>query len=151
MSKVFKNMPPQQWPDFIVKWDESKANLHYYADGEDATYIKLNYPHGISIADISLVSLDDSLCFTSRQSPSEFWTVGCADKKIEVIEHWVSGGKITPCMVRPFNGQIFIAGGNHRLAVARVKKEMTVPVLFDTGELDEIKNIIPIFNVRVPI
>lgn len=150
MNEIVKGMSPEKWPSFIVKWDESNDNLHLYADGEDSGYIVDNYKHGIVIADVSLRELDCFLCETSRQSLAEFWDIGKADKKIGVIEHWVNGGEITPCMVSPFEGEIYIVGGNHRLAVARAKGEEIVPILFDNNHSDKIRAIIKTYNLRVP-
>ncbi|MDN8584389.1 hypothetical protein QY211_09030 [Vibrio alginolyticus] len=149
---MYQNQPIDSWPPFQVIWDERSSHVHHYGDGLSPQNIPNRHPNGVKIGDVDLSDLDTVTYYMNRQSVSEFWQIGLASKKSEAIEHWVNGGVMTPVMIIPHeNGlQVCVAGGNHRLAVARAKSEVTIPVLFDADHESELLNILKINNIRFP-
>ena len=143
-------LPVGEWPEFDIKWDESVESLHHYEDAESPKFIEEHHPDGLWIADVNLAELDAKLVFNSRQTVSEFWDIGCNDKKARLIAHWASGNIVTPCKISPYESEIVIVGGNHRLAVSRIKSEPEVPVLFECEHAKEIRKIIELKNIRRP-
>ncbi|PRQ61595.1 hypothetical protein BWR16_14800 [Vibrio sp. V01_P9A10T6] len=143
-------LPVGDWPEFDIKWDESVESLHHYEDGVSPKFIEEHHPDGLLIADVNLSELDAKLTFNSRQTVCEFWDIGRDDKKARLIAHWVSGNIVTPCKITPYESEIVIVGGNHRLAVSRIKNELEVPVLFEPKHEIEIGQIIQLKNIRKP-
>ncbi|TGA72007.1 hypothetical protein VFES401_05870 [Aliivibrio fischeri] len=143
-------LPVGDWPEFEIKWDESAESLHHYEDGKSPKFIEEHHPDGLVIADVNLNELDSKLVFSSRQTVCEFWKIGSDAKKARLIAHWVSGNIVTPCKITPYESEIFIVGGNHRLAISRIKNETEVPILFEPRHEMEISKIIQLKNIRKP-
>ena len=77
-----------------------------------------------------LADIDAALTPYWRRTPDEVWTVGSPDKAARAIVHWSEGGLMTPPLLVPTSdGRLAIAGGNHRLAVARTKAVARLPIL----------------------
>ncbi|WP_283597470.1 hypothetical protein [Photobacterium phosphoreum] len=149
---MYQNKPIDSWPPFNIIWDERSSHVHHYGDGLSSQSVSNRHPNGLKIGDVNISDLDKVTYHMNRQSVSEFWKIGLASKKSEAIEHWVNGGVMTPMMIKPHeNGlQVCFAGGNHRLAVARAKSEVTIPVLFDADDERKLLNILQINNIRLP-
>ncbi|HGF7366350.1 MULTISPECIES: hypothetical protein [Vibrio] len=143
-------LPVEDWPEFGIKWDESAESLHYYGDGESRDFIEEHHPDGLIIADVNLKELDLNLVSISKQTVDEFWKIGRKEKKARLIAHWATGNVVTPCKISPYGSEIFIVGGNNRLAVSRIKNESEVPVLFDPKDLAKLNEIIQLKNIRKP-
>lgn len=143
----FKNIPEKDWP--IIQWDESAGNFNKYLDGAAQENYIARHPKGMLIGDVNIANLDAKLHQMSRQSAAEFWELFYL-KKVEALEFWALGKKMTPCAIEPHENelQVKILGGNNRLAVARRKGELIVPVLFDPKHQDEITTILTLFNIR---
>lgn len=140
---TFMNMPIADWPNFAVKWDLSEESQRYAFDGCDEVSFKEEYPEGLVVLHCSMKSLDLHLCFHSRQSVGEFWSIGLPENKCVVIQDWVDGFALTPCFIDENTPDgLLVAGGNARLAVARAKGEKVVPILVRPRELDEISSLL---------
>lgn len=141
-AKKLIKLPIADWPEFEVKWDvhPNKQNLAF--DGVSVEEFVDDFPDGLILAEVSLDELDNELCSFNKRTPEEVWGVGSNQKAAEVILNWAEGKKITPPMIRKTNGtnEICIGGGNHRLAVARAKRESKMFILIDPLELDFISS-----------
>ena len=84
----------------------------------------------VLISDVPLNNVDTALTPYWHRTAEEVWTVGSPDKAAQAIIHWKEGGLMTPPLLVPTDdGRLAIAGGNHRLAVARAKGVLHLPVL----------------------
>lgn len=149
IEKSIENKPVSEWPQFEILWDFSFVNIYRFADGGSFSQFNRDYPDGIHLAYVRMEELDSKLMTMSSQTADEFWEVGFPGKKSGVIVHWLEGNKMTPCKIKPHNGQLIICGGNHRLAVCRAKSALSIPILFNLEHKAELEKIIPLADVRV--
>lgn len=143
----FKNISEKDWP--VIQWDERADNFNKYLDGHAQEHYLERHPEGMLIADVSIANLDAKLHQMSRQSAAEFWD-RFYFKKVEALEFWSLGKKMTPCAIEPHENelQVKILGGNNRLAVARRKGELIVPILFDPKHQQDVERILTVSNIR---
>lgn len=88
--------------------------------------------------------LDRRLTHFSHQRPDEFWKIGSYGRKSRIILDFVEGRALTPPLVVLCDDQVLltIAGGHHRLAVARAKGDLSVPILVEHEHRDRIVEIV---------
>jgi hypothetical protein len=133
--------PLEMWPTFDVRWDLDPANFYRAFDGADPTSIDKN--ELVPIQDVPLANVDVALTPYWHRTAEEAWSVGSPDKAARVIIHWEEGGLMTPPLLVPVNdGQLSIAGGNHRLAVARTKGVTRLPVLSKVADEARVRRIL---------
>lgn len=141
-ASVYKGMAIRRWPDFDVLWDLAVESQHRALDGSDWESFKEEYPNGVMLLkDVRLSRLDTLLCDLHKQRPEEFWRIGDKDKKLGVLKSWLSRKALTPPLVALHNDgkSLIIAGGNHRLAVARAKGTQLIPLLIYPEKYEQIE------------
>ncbi len=140
LSLDYRGLPIDQWPNFEVIWDTEPSKQRYAYDGVSEKEFLDMHPDGLILALVKLSHLDRKLSFHSKRTPEEVWGVGGDDKAAEVLVHWVEGRRLTPALILMTSGtnEICIGGGNHRVAVARAKGELEIPILVDPDQLSEI-------------
>ena len=110
----------ESWPPFDVAWDLDPSSFYRVNNGADPDSV--NMDEFVLIPDVSLADIDGALTQYWHRTAAEVWTVGSPDKAARVILHWSEGDLMTPPLLVPTSdGKLAIAGGNHRLAVARAK------------------------------
>lgn len=135
-ERELRGKPSTQWPQFDVAWDRDPGNFHKSRDGSSAEDFRARHPNGITLSDVPLSELDAALHVGSRRAAQEIWSIGDPAKAARAIRHWEDGQAMTPPLVdEASDGTIAIAGGYHRLAVARAKGDASVPILFDAALL----------------
>lgn len=148
-ERDLRGKPVKLWPQFDVAWDLDPVNFHKSRDGTSAEDFSALYPTGITLSDVPLSELDAALHENSRRTAQEIWSVGDPDKAAGAIRHWEDRHAMTPPLVdEASDGTITIAGGNHRLAVARAKGETSVPILFDAARLVFMQGRLPSLAVK---
>jgi hypothetical protein len=136
--------PVEQWPSFKVSWDLSLESQRLALDGCSEAEFRRCYPNGLTIVHVHIVELDAHMTSTSLRTRSEVWSVGDKDKAARCLVHWIAGNAMTPPLVTVVGQQVGLAGGNHRLAVARAKGVDSLPILVNPKELDRLSNIVRI-------
>jgi hypothetical protein len=127
-ADAIEGLPLASWPAFDVGWDLNPASFYRVYDGADPASVDEN--ELMLIVDVPLADIDAALTPYWRRTPDEVWTVGSPDKAARAIVHWSEGGLMTPPLLVPTSdGRLAIAGGNHRLAVARTKAVARLPIL----------------------
>lgn len=142
-AKKMIRKPVARWPAFDPKWDCDEASFYLSLDGESPESFNYLYPQGVCCCDVDLSELDSRLCAMSRRSAAEIW--GFADAKVaEAIRFWAEGGKMTPPMIVLVEGkkELYVAGGNNRLSVARAKGVTRIKILVRRDELAAIKDLL---------
>ena len=111
------------------------SSYHYSQDGIDLEELDGS---GVTLMWVTLSELDACLQAWNPRSAEEVWSIGDKNKAAKVIVHCSEGRKLSPiwvCLTTP--GSLGLVGGNHRLAVARAKRELNVPIIFhDKHEVD---------------
>jgi len=131
-------LPPNDWPEFKVVWDVDPAAQRLAFDGMTEAEFSEYYPDHLPLKYVRLAELDAQLCNYNKRTAEEVWGVGDNGKAAKVLLAWIEGRKITPPALSRTNStsEVMLAGGNHRLAVARAKGEATIPVLLIPEHLD---------------
>jgi hypothetical protein len=130
--------PVDRWPTFEVTWT-TDPTLHYWTfDGEDPESVNLGELKPRT--DVPLASIDAALTRWWQRRADEVWTVGDPRKAARIIVRWSEGLPMTPAMLAPTADfkNLVIAGGNHRLAVARAKGATVVPILMKSEQEGEV-------------
>jgi hypothetical protein len=142
-AEAVKGRPPETWPAFDIHWDLSPANFYRVFDGADPGSVTDN--EHVLILDVPLANIDAALTPYWHRTADEVWTIGDPDKAARAIVHWSEGGLMTPpLLVSTSDGRLAIAGGNHRLAVARTKGVLRLPILVKSAEAARVRQILKI-------
>lgn len=148
-AKKLEGLNIVDWPSFEVRWDLSKEAQHFSLDGETAADFLKSYPEGFRLAWVALEELDENLTEFNFRGPEEVWGVGDNRKAAGVLLDWIEGRAVSPPIVHPVeNKQVCLGGGNHRLAVARAKGEVTVPILCAPHEWTAIEAVLQLWPSR---
>lgn len=137
-----EGLPIADWPPFDVLWDTRREAQRFAFDGMNAESFEKSFPDGLILARVKLAELDSAMTEFNRRTPEEVWSIGSPDKAARCIIHWKEGRGLTPVCLCPVNGKIGLAGGNHRLAVARAKGTTEIPAYIQPQHFDEIAAII---------
>ena len=144
VTNQYEGQAASEWPDFQLRWDRSPARFHLAHDGLSPCQLDAD---DYVIRDVRIRDLDARLSHYNYRGPGELWSVGCARKTNRCIEHWLDGKEMTPPCVVGWEGRyLVLAGGNHRLAVAREKGAVEVPILqhiINVGDIDKILRCAP--------
>lgn len=121
----------QNWPQFEVVWDLSPQSQHLALDGLPPDEFAVAYPGGLRLERVHFKQLDAHLCAFNLRTPEEVWGVGTDSKAARVLLSWIEGRGVTPPLVGFTNqtSELMLQGGNHRVAVARAKGEVKIPIL----------------------
>jgi hypothetical protein len=142
-ADAIEGHPFKTWPSFHVRWDLDPANFYQTYDGADP-------PDGgeidlVLISDVPLSNIDTALTPYWHRTAEEVWTVGSPDKAARAIIHWKERGLMTPPLLVPTDdGRLAVAGGNHRLAVARAKGISYLPVLSKADQEAMVRQILKV-------
>ncbi|WOH66171.1 hypothetical protein [Bradyrhizobium sp. BWA-3-5] len=138
-----KGRPPEAWPTFEIRWDLSPAHFYRVFDGADPDSVEEN--ECAVIPDVPLANIDAVLTPWWHRTAAQVWSVGDPDKAARAIVHWSEGRLMTPPLLVPTSdGQLAIAGGSHRLAVARAKGVSRLPILVKSAEQARVRKILKI-------
>lgn len=145
--------PVAEWPEFEPVWDCDDASFHLSLDGTSPEAFASSYPDGVCCCDVDLSDLDSQLCGGSLRSAAEVW--GIADTKVaEAICFWTEGGKMTPPMILLITAegkpQLYVKGGNNRLAIVRAKGVVRLKVLIRRNELAAVSNMLRSLREETP-
>jgi len=138
----YTGKPVGEWPEFEIMWDFSPDRQHYCLDGETPDTIKAQFPNGFAVGYTSLAQLDEKLHRGSKRTNDEIWNIGCKSKLAKCIVHWQEGNLMTPVIIRAFKDEIHIAGGNHRLAIARARNIEKVPFYVCPKDISKVEAIL---------
>lgn len=142
-ADAIEGRPPDLWPVFEVRWDFNPLNFYRVFDGAEPTSSADN--ELVLIPDVSLASINSALTPYWHRTADEVWTVGSPDKTARAIVYWCEGGLMTPPLLIPTSdGKLAIAGGNHRLAVARAKLTACLPILSRSAEEKRVRQILAV-------
>lgn len=142
-ADAIEGRPLETWPTFDVCWDLDPASFYRVYDGADPASVDTN--ELVLIPDIPLNDIDAALTPYWHRNADEVWTVGSPDKAARAIVHWSEGGLMTPPLLVPTSdGRLAIAGGNHRLAVARAKRAARLPILSKPAEEARVRKILKV-------
>ncbi|UPJ80530.1 hypothetical protein IVB16_00365 [Bradyrhizobium sp. 183] len=138
-----KGRPPEAWPTFDVRWDLSPANFYRVFDGADPDSVEED--ECVVIPDVPMANIDAALTTYWHRTAAEVWSIGDPNKAARAIVHWSEGNLMTPPLLVPTSdGQLAITGGNHRLAVARTKGVIRLPILVKSAEQARVRQILKI-------
>lgn len=148
-ARKLEKLPSSEWPPFDVLWDLSAEGQRFSLDGVTRADFLKTYPFGFRLAWVSIGALDAKLIPFNHRTPEEVWDVGNNHKAARVLLEWIEGRAISPPILHPVdNRQVCLGGGNHRLAVARAKGEVFVPILCDHAEWQEISERLELFPTK---
>lgn len=140
-SEIFA-LADAEWPDVALRWDLDAAQFHHSLDGEDAASFSALFPDAeASWVDAS--ALCDCLVDISRRRESPF-APRYRSKTAELVAHLESGGKISPPLIRHDPQGLFVAGGNHRLALALHRGDPELPILVCRTQRAAIETLVPL-------
>lgn len=138
--------PPSRWPEVTLKWDESPANWHRSIDGSTASDFGSRFPNA-ELAWVNCALLHDRLGTNSTRKYDPF-SRHYKSKSAGIVAHAELGGKLSPPLVTCSSQQLHIAGGNHRLALAKHMGQKFVPILYLAGERHSIEQLLPLYGTR---
>ncbi|WP_028167344.1 hypothetical protein [Bradyrhizobium elkanii] len=142
LAEKVMGRPVEQWPAFEVVWTDDPARYYWTFDGADPAAVNPDeYRLG---AGVDLAKIDAALTKYWHRRADEVWTVGDPRKAARIIIHWSEGVHMTPAMVVPTadSKNLTLAGGNHRLAVARAKGVALVPILFRVEHEEQVLSLL---------
>lgn len=140
----YEGMPEDKWPKLYIDWDLRPENFHYSLDGENVDSVLKLYKNGFSIGKASIGDIYENLFKNSIVGNSnDFWNVCDKRKACGVLGRWKEKELITPPIIRPYDDELIIAGGNHRFNVARLAGATEITFITPTEDVDKINSIIP--------
>lgn len=141
-AEKIEGLPISEWPPFDVLWDTTREAQRFAFDAMNAEAFEKSFPDGLKLVHVRLSDLDVVTTAFNHRTPEEVWSIGSPDKAARCIIHWKEGRALTPVCLISVQGKIGLAGGNHRLAVARAKGETEIPAYVQPKDFDGIAEII---------
>lgn len=111
--------PPHSWPPLHFNWDHREESQRFALDGMRADSFAKAYPDGLRLGQVSLAEFDRHLCHFNRRSADGLWEGGFQSSLARMIVYLHRGLPITPPLVFVVDGELALAGGNHRYAAAK--------------------------------
>lgn len=140
--------PPSQWPKLHFNWDTSSTAYLHTVDQPLGLLPKDHVPfeYKLSIGWVTLSEVDAWLFPYSRQDHvADFWKRGQSHKFNRLLRHLADGKPISPPMLEVVeSGHLFLTGGHHRYAIARVTQVQELPFFVEETARDQVAGIVPI-------
>ncbi len=131
-----------EWPDVPVRWDLDPARFHWSLDGETAASFADAYPEAEAVW-VDTHALCSRLVDISRRHESPFAS-DYRSTTAKLVVHLEAGGQVSPPLLSLVPGGLFIAGGNHRLALALHRGDRAIPILVCRSERAAIEKLVPL-------
>jgi len=143
-----EGLSPSQWPELQFNWDTSPTAYLHTVDPPSGLLPgdHVPYEYKLSLGWAPLRSIDENLSAYSRQDHmKDFWSRGQPHKFARLLNHLSRGEPISPPMLKIVEvGPLFLAGGHHRYAIARVVGIRELPFFVESTIRDQVEGIIPV-------
>lgn len=124
-------------PKADVEWDYDPS--HYYLAVDGVSHQRFYEAYGdLEIFDVNLRKLHSKLSYGSRRGNRGSFYEDYIGKTCKLLAHLESGGKVTPPLVVASCDQLVIAGGHHRFGWAKYRKQVTIPILVQFCQKEDI-------------
>ncbi|MEM8351241.1 hypothetical protein Q4R91_12140 [Morganella morganii] len=144
VGSKYKGKNAKEWPEFNIQWDLTPDNFYLSLDGESAESVSESYNKGFSLGKVATNDIYENLFYNCKLTNSEdFWSTCIASKACGVLGRWLKNELITPPLIKPYEGNLLIIGGNHRFNVARLAGAEIIYFITPYECKDEIIAIIP--------
>jgi hypothetical protein len=124
---------------FTPVWDFDPARFYLALDGEKPDTVN---GAALMAVEVTVGELHSALQHGSGRDEDP-WSKRHWSKTAVIAYRWARGLAVTPPLIRPWKSEIVIAGGMHRLHIARHYGAQSMPVLVWRKELDEVVSILP--------
>lgn len=124
---------------FTPVWDFDPARFYLALDGEKPDTVDAA---AMTIVEVTLGELHGALQHGSGRDKDP-WAERYRSKTAMLAYRWARGLAVTPPLIRPWKGEIVIAGGMHRLHLALHYGAQSMPMLVWRYEQDEVVRILP--------
>lgn len=140
------NKRKKYWPTIQFNWDLSRDSMRYSLDGVKQAEFEKQYRNGFLLGFVSRKAFHNKLCkFSRRDGARELWSLGDKMKLARCIARLSEGQKISPPLVKPtLGGELILAGGHHRYAVANACKLEELPIYCEPQYVTDISSIVSV-------
>jgi len=144
----WEGLPPDAWPPLRFNWDTSPTAYLHTVDRPSGLLPQAftPYEYALSLGWTALSSVDELLSPHSRLSDvSDFWQRGRPHAFTRLLKHLAEGRPISPPMLKFVDsGHLFLAGGHHRYAIARVVGVEQLPFFVESTFRQRVASMIPV-------
>ena len=148
VAGTFEGLAPSKWPRLDFNWDTSASAYLHTVNQPTGLIPSGHVPHKyvLALGWSTLDQVDQLLSPHSRQDHvSDFWERGQPHKFARLLEHLHRGLPISPPMLKIVeSGHLFLAGGHHRYAIARVVGVKELPFFVETTIRERIAATLPV-------
>lgn len=145
---ALEGLPPHQWPKLHFNWDTSSTAYLHTVDAPSGLQPRNHVPEELelSLGWAPLLSIDARLAPYSRQEHiADFWQLGLSHKFTRLLKHLADGCPISPPMLKVVeSGHLFLAGGHHRYAIARVAQIQELPFFVEASARELVAGVVPV-------
>ena len=129
---------------FTPVWDFDPSQFYLALDGEKPDTVDAA---ALTVVEVTVDEVHAALQHGSGRDKDP-WSKRYREKTAVIAYRWAQGLAVTPPLIRPLKGEIVIAGGMHRLHLARHYGVQSMPVLVRRDELEEVVRVLP--SARAP-
>ena len=129
---------------FTPVWDFDPSRFYLALDGEKPDTVD---GAALTVVEVTVGELHGALQHGSGRDKDP-WAERHRSKTAVIAYRWAQGLAVTPPLIRPLKGEIVIAGGMHRLHLARHYGAQSMPVLVWREEVDKVVRILT--SARAP-
>lgn len=129
---------------FTPVWDFDPSRFYLALDGEAPDTVDAA---ALTVVEVPVGELHGALQHGSGRDKDP-WSKRYRDKTAVIAYRWAEGLAVTPPLIRQWKGEIVVAGGMHRLHLARHYGAQSMPVLVWRDELEAVARVLP--SARVP-
>jgi hypothetical protein len=124
---------------FTPVWDFDPSRFYLALDGKKPDTVDAA---ALTLVEVTVGELHSALQHGSGRDKDP-WSEGYRSKTAVIAYRWAQGLAVTPPLISPWQGKIVIAGGMHRLHLARHYGAQSMPVLVWRKQLEEVVRVLP--------
>lgn len=152
-SEPLIGLPPDEWPDFVIRWDYRWTSAHHSLDGVSREeFEKDNPPGSLDLVCVPVSGARTVFCANVRREEEGIWSLGDERKLAKALLWWIEGNRMTPPYLRlmrrgaeGFAGPdcVTFNGGHHRFSICAARKLNCFPAYIAAADLDALIAKIP--------
>ncbi|NKL23651.1 hypothetical protein [Rhizobium leguminosarum] len=136
-----RGMPPSEWPQIDVTWDTEPKNFHKSLDGEKPVKFSDRLSR-LELVGVDIEELHEILVRHSQRTQGPFASQYLF-QTAGIVAFLETGRGVTPPLIRCVENVTFIEGGNNRFALARYRRQGTIPILIERDERRALEERLP--------
>lgn len=128
----YEYLEPKYWPKQPINWVLNKEFHRFALDNLSQQEFEQYYPEGLIAGKALFSSFDKVVSRFTHRTDDQLWEVGFSDSLAKLLAWVEMGYELTPICIQPdqyFPEHIALAGGNHRYALCKGRREHWIPFL----------------------